>query len=71
MQELLSKRDVLADIAQVLYGEDWITEETFWGSPTELEMAQVEAQLADLGWSPEITKEQEAAAEIIRRHLGL
>ena len=66
INELLAKRDVLADIAEAMYGEFWITEEVFWNSPTELQIQEVETQLANLGWklkSP--TSEEKAIGEMI------
>jgi hypothetical protein len=66
INELLAKRDVLADIAEAMYGEFWITEEVFWNSPTELQMREVESQLLNLGWSPKKpTSEEKAIGEMI------
>ena len=66
INELLAKRDVLADIAEVMYGEYWIAEADFWESPTELQMREVEEQLLNLGWSPDApTNDQIAMGEII------
>ena len=42
IQELLEKRNTLTEIAAILYGDDYITKEEFWGSPTEKEMEVVE-----------------------------
>jgi len=51
IQELLTKRNLLADIAEELYGEIWIAHNKFWGSPTELEMRELNSQLIDLGYT--------------------
>ena len=69
IERLLEQRDTLADIAEVLYGEDWITNHDFWGSTTELQMQQVEASLHNLGWSYEPTEDQVALAAIIVEEL--
>ena len=66
IQELLEKRDTLTDIAAVLYGDDYITKDEFWNSPTEKQLFQVEGQLHELGYKdPEIPEEMEALAQII------
>ena len=66
INELLEKAEILADIASELYGELWVAEESFWGSPTELEMREVQEQLFNLGWTPdEATDEEIALGEII------
>jgi hypothetical protein len=69
IERLLEQRDTLADIAEVLYGEDWITNLDFWGSTTELQMQQVETSLHNLGWSYEPTEDQVALAAIIAEDL--
>lgn len=66
IKELLEKRDLLSDIAEELYGEFWVAEEAFWGSPTELEMREVQDQLITWGWEPEQPTDDEIAlGEII------
>ena len=65
IQELLEKRNILTDIAAVLYGDDYITKDEFWGSPTEKEMEVVEKQLMDLGHEEEAPAEMQALAQII------
>ena len=35
IDELLEERDNLFEIASVLYGDMFVTNESFWGSPTE------------------------------------
>ena len=65
IQELLEKRDTLCDIASVLYGEDYIFQKQFWGSPTELEMKEIYEQLEDLGYEEPISEEMWALGDII------
>ena len=56
--DLLQMRDILSDIASELYGELYVCNDNFWGSPTEREMYLVEESLSNLGFkyipSPEI-----------------
>ena len=65
INELLEKRDILGDIAIELYGDYWITEEAFWGSPTERDLQEVNQQLIDLGWTDDSSPEEEAFADKI------
>ena len=65
INELLERRDILNEISTELYGELWITEDSFWGSPTELEMRDIQEQLNDLGYEEEVTDDQIALADII------
>ena len=70
IQELLEKRDLLSDIAEELYGEIWVAEDKFWGSPTELEMREINEQLHNLGWvDPNLTDEMRAMGEILGEEL--
>jgi len=63
INELLEKREILGDIAAELYGDLWIAEEAFWGSPTEQDLQEVNQQLIDLGWEETPTPEEEAFAD--------
>jgi len=65
INELLEKRDILADIAVELYGDFWITEEEFWGSTTEQQMLEVTEQLNELGWVEEVSDEEIEMADKI------
>jgi hypothetical protein len=65
IQELLEKRDTLCDIASVLYGNDFIFQKEFWGSPTESEMEQLYKQLELLGYEEPISEEMWALGDII------
>ena len=70
INELLEKRELLNDIATELYGELWVTVDEFWGSPTEKEMAEVQDQLLNLGWTPDEPNDVERAiADIIAEEL--
>ena len=48
--DLLLMRDILSDIASELYGELYVCNDNFWGSPTEKEMYKVEESLSNLGF---------------------
>ena len=71
IQELLEKQILLSEIAAELYGDLWVMNEKFWGSPTERELREVVNRLMDLGFSHSPTLEQERAAELIAKKLGL
>ena len=70
IQELLEKRDLLFDIAVELYGELWVAEEKFWGSPTELEMREINSQLLDLGYEEHIDDDIIAIGLIVGQDLA-
>jgi len=63
INELLEKREILGEIAAELYGDLWITNDDFWGSPTEQDLQEVNERLADLGWTEEASDEEIAFAE--------
>ena len=65
IQELLEKRNTLTDIAAKLYGDLYISEDAFWGSPTERQIFEVESQLRDLGYEEEVSEEMEALSQIL------
>ena len=69
INELLEKREILGEIAVELYGDLWITNEEFWGSPTERQMQEVTEQLNDLGWEEEIDEDQIMIADMIMEML--
>jgi len=71
MEELLEKQTILSDIAGELYGELWIMNEKFWGSPTERELQEVTMSLLNLGHRVENTPEGDEAAKIVGKKLGL
>jgi hypothetical protein len=71
IKELMEKQILLGEIAAELYGDLWIMNEKFWGSPTERELRGVVGQLMDLGFSRTPTPEQEEAAKIISKKFDL
>jgi hypothetical protein len=71
IEELLEKQNTLSDIAAELYGDFWIMNEKFWGSPTERELQQVTNRLIELGFTVNPTPEQEEAAKIISKKFNL
>ena len=71
MNELLEHRQILFQIAEELYGDLWIGEEAFWGSPTEQQLLGVHERLFNLGWSEDITPKQFETAKEIAKILGL
>ena len=68
IDELLEERDNLFEIASVLYGDIFVTNESFWGSPTELQLQRVYEILDLFGHQDdEPTDEMIEAAEIIKK----
>ena len=68
IDELLEEQDNLFDIASVLYGDMFVTDESFWGSPTELQLQKVYERLDLFGHQDdEPTDEMIEAAEIIKK----
>ena len=53
IDELLEERDHLFEIATVLYGDMFVTDESFWGSPTELQLQRVYERLDLFGHQDE------------------
>jgi hypothetical protein len=63
IEELLEKRQMLVEVAALMYGDMYVINEEFWKSDTEREMFDIEAELEELGHEEEgITPEMEAAA---------
>jgi hypothetical protein len=66
IEELLEQRSVLVEMAAVMYGEMYVTNEHFWKSSIEKDMFVIEEELMNLGHEEEgITPEMEFAAQII------
>lgn len=65
IQELLNERETLNEIARVMYGDLYVFQKDFWGSPTERELYRVYEQLELLGHEDPVTEEQQALGEII------
>lgn len=70
IKELLEQRNVLSEIAAELYGDLYVMNDKFWGSPTEKQMNVVEDSLHNLGWRDEIAPEMLDAARNIAKDLG-
>ena len=70
IKELKRKQNLLSEIAAELYGDLWIMNEKFWGSPTENELREVTMQLIDLGETVEPTEAQEELAKKIAKKFG-
>ena len=69
IQEYLEELNTLSEIARVMYGDVYVLQKDFWGSPTEKEIYKVYKKLDMLGYEPDITEEQKALGEIIFRGL--
>ena len=66
IEELLEQRSVLVEMAAVMYGEMYVTNEQFWKSSIEKDMFEIEEELMNLGHEEEgSTPEMEFAARII------
>jgi len=66
IEELLEQRSVLVEMAAVMYGDMYVTNEQFWKSSIEEDMFEIEEELMDLGHEEEgITPEMEMAALMI------
>ena len=70
IKELKKKQNLLSEIAAELYGDLWIMNEKFWGSPTEKELREVTMQMIDLGHTIEPSEEQEELAKKIAKKFG-
>lgn len=65
INELLEKRETLFEMAEVMYGENWLTDKKFWGSTVQRDLEEVHSQLDDMGFDFEITEQEMDAAEQI------
>lgn len=66
IDELLEQRSVLVEMASIMYGDLYITNEHFWKSSVERDMFEIESELMDLGYEePDISPEMELAALLI------
>jgi len=66
IDELLEQRSILVEMASVMYGDLYITNEHFWKSSVERDMFDIESELMDLGYEePDISPEMELAALLI------
>ena len=72
IEELLEQRSVLVEMASVMYGDLYVTNEHFWKSSIEKDMFKIEEELDNLGHVEEgITPEMEIAAWAIFAELKL
>jgi hypothetical protein len=72
IEELLEQRSVLVEMASVMYGEMYVTNENFWKSSIEKDMYMIEEELMNLGHEEEgITPEMEEAALLLFMDLKL
>ena len=66
INEVLEKRDVLGEMAVMLYGEFYIAEKSFWESSVQRDLYKVEEELMDMGWNDEnLSPEMEMASLLI------
>jgi hypothetical protein len=72
IEELLEQRSVLVEMAAVMYGDMYVTNENFWKSSIDKDMYMIEEELMDLGHEEEgITPEMEEAALLLFMDLKL
>jgi hypothetical protein len=72
INELLEIRQMLFETAELLYGPEWLIDNKFWGSPTELQLMDNTFELENLGYSfPEPSEEEVEKAKNIAKDLGL
>lgn len=67
IKDLKRKKNLLSEIAAELYGDLWIMNEKFWGSPTEKQMMEVTLALIELGETVKPTEEQKIMAKEIAK----
>lgn len=71
IKELLEIQTAVSDIACELYGDMYVTNEKFWGSPTEKQLREVTEQLFDAGYEWEPTQNEIEQAEELFKDMGL
>lgn len=72
IEELLENREDLFEIAALLYGDSFITNQDFWGSPTERHLQELYEELFARGYKfPEPSSEQIEQAKKIAKDLDL
>jgi len=69
--DLLEMRDILSDIASELYGELYVCNDDFWGSPTEREMYKVEESLSNLGFKYIPSPEMMSIVDMLAQEKGM
>ena len=65
IQELLDERATVCDIAALMYGDHYVLNQEFWGSPTERQMNEIWEKLDLLGYEEPITEEMQAIGDMI------
>ena len=69
--ELLEQRDILTEMASIIYGDLFVESEEFWGSVTEKQMSVVVEELFDLGYVEHFSDEiRNHADRIFRKFFG-
>lgn len=68
--DLLELRDHLTDIAAELYGDMYVCNDNFWGSPTERQMCKVEESLSNLNFKIVPTPEMEVLTHMMAKERG-
>jgi hypothetical protein len=69
IQELLERREILSEMAEILYGDLWVANDDFWNSPTDMEMREIQIKLLDLGWEANVEDDIRALGEILGEDL--
>ena len=72
MTELLERKETLFEMAEIMFGEDFMFEKKFWESSINRDLIEVHDKLDILGWKPEIdiTEEVLKAAQALAKSLG-
>lgn len=72
IKELLEIQTIVSDIAYELYGDMYVTNEKFWGSPTENQLREVTEQLFEVGyeWIPTEEEINQASKIIDKNNLS-
>lgn len=64
IEELLEERDTLFEMAEVLFGENWITTEAFWNSSVNRDLIKNNNNLSLLGYDAVAEAEAELGEEV-------
>jgi hypothetical protein len=71
IKELYELQTTISDIAIELYGEMYVTNDKFWGSPTETQLKEVTEKLLDAGYMWEPDESDKKLANDISDAMGL
>lgn len=69
--DLLEKREALFDIAAELYGPLFVTNTSFWDSPTEVELREVHVALSNSEYKQELDREVEEGLKELQKFLTI